>query len=165
MKSTITLLLVLLTSAALLFAQTSTTGSTSGKSTTSGKGSGSAAVAPGYKTPKTPGKKTASGVEYWDMKTGAGAEATTGKLVTVHYTGWLTTGKKFDSSVGGEPFQFRLGQGDVIKGWDEGVAGMKIGGKRKLKIPPAAGYGARGAGGVIPPNATLIFDVELLKVQ
>ncbi len=111
-------------------------------------------------------KKTASGVEYWDITVGTGATATAGKTVTVHYTGWLTNGKKFDSSVDrGQPFVFPLGAGQVIKGWDEGVAGMKVGGKRQLKVPAAAGYGARGAGGVIPPNATLIFDVELLGVS
>ncbi len=111
-------------------------------------------------------KTTPSGVEYWDIKTGTGAEAVPGKTVTVHYTGWLTNGKKFDSSLDrNEPFDFKLGSGMVIKGWDEGVAGMKVGGKRQLKIPPSAGYGAQGAGGVIPPNATLIFDVQLLGVK
>jgi FKBP-type peptidyl-prolyl cis-trans isomerase FkpA len=111
-------------------------------------------------------KSTASGVQYWDITVGTGAKATNGKTVKVHYTGWLTNGKKFDSSVDrGQPFSFKLGAGQVIKGWDEGVAGMKVGGKRQLKIPPEAGYGARGAAGVIPPNATLIFDVELLDVS
>ena len=108
-----------------------------------------------------------------DSKQGAGAEAVAGKVVIVHYTGWLYDpnvpdghGKKFDSSVDrGQPFDFPLGGGRVIKGWDEGVAGMKVGGKRTLVIPPAMGYGARGAGGVIPPNATLVFDVELLEVK
>jgi hypothetical protein len=112
------------------------------------------------------GKTTASGLTYWDITQGTGATATKGKTVSVHYTGWLTNGKKFDSSLDrGQPFQFSLGGGQVIKGWDEGVEGMKVGGKRQLKIPPDLGYGARGAGGVIPPNATLIFDVELLGVS
>jgi FKBP-type peptidyl-prolyl cis-trans isomerase len=109
--------------------------------------------------------KKPSGLEYWDIKVGTGETAVAGKQVRVHYTGWLTDGKKFDSSVDrGQPFAFPLGGGQVIKGWDEGVAGMKIGGKRQLRIPPQLGYGARGAGGVIPPNATLIFDVELVGV-
>ena len=108
---------------------------------------------------------TASGLQYWDIVVGTGATAESGKSVKVHYTGWLTDGKKFDSSVDrGQPFGFSLGAGQVIKGWDEGVKGMKVGGKRQLRIPPDLGYGARGAGGVIPPNATLIFDVELLEV-
>jgi peptidylprolyl isomerase len=113
------------------------------------------------------GKSTSSGLQYWDLKEGTGTTASTGKTVSVHYTGWLAKdGKKFDSSVDrGQPFMFQLGAGQVIKGWDEGVAGMKIGGKRQLRIPPELGYGARGAGGVIPPNATLIFDVELLGVK
>ena len=105
--------------------------------------------------------KTASGLEYWDIKAGTGAEAKTGHKVKVDYTGWLTNGKKFDSSVGtGHPFEFMLGAGQVIKGWDEGVAGMKIGGKRQLKIPSNLAYGAKGYPGVIPPDATLIFDVR-----
>ena len=111
-----------------------------------------------------------SGLVYTDSVVGTGAEATSGNSVSVHYTGWLQQpdgqkGKKFDSSVDrGQPFGFRLGAGQVIKGWDEGVAGMKIGGKRTLIIPSELGYGGRGAGGVIPPNAVLIFDVELLGV-
>jgi FKBP-type peptidyl-prolyl cis-trans isomerase len=112
------------------------------------------------------GTTTRSGLTYWDIVVGTGATAVSGRPVRVHYTGWLTDGKKFDSSVDrGQPFQFPLGGGQVIRGWDEGVAGMKVGGKRQLRIPPALGYGARGAGGVIPPNATLIFDVELLEVR
>jgi FKBP-type peptidyl-prolyl cis-trans isomerase len=108
---------------------------------------------------------TASGLQYWDIVVGTGATATSGSMVKVHYSGFLTTGQKFDSSRDrGEPFSFPLGQGQVIKGWDEGVAGMKVGGQRQLRIPPQLGYGAEGAGGVIPPNATLIFDVELLGV-
>jgi FKBP-type peptidyl-prolyl cis-trans isomerase FkpA len=110
-------------------------------------------------------KTTGSGLQYWEIVAGKGATAVAGKEVKVHYTGWLTDGKKFDSSVDhGQPFVFPLGAGRVIKGWDEGVAGMKVGGKRQLRIPPELGYGARGAGRVIPPNATLIFDVELLDV-
>jgi FKBP-type peptidyl-prolyl cis-trans isomerase FkpA len=108
---------------------------------------------------------TPSGLKYEEVKEGSGEAAASGQTVFVHYTGWLTNGTKFDSSKDrGQPFSFPLGGGRVIKGWDEGVAGMKVGGVRKLTIPPELGYGARGAGGVIPPNATLVFEVELLKV-
>ncbi len=109
---------------------------------------------------------TASGLQYWDIVVGTGATAMPGNAVKVHYTGFLTTGEKFDSSRDrGEPFSFPLGAGQVIKGWDEGVAGMKVGGQRQLRIPPDLGYGSAGAPGAIPPNATLIFDVELLEVD
>jgi len=122
-------------------------------------------------TDTTMNTKTDSGLEFKDLVVGSGAQATAGQQVTVHYTGWLqnpdgSAGKKFDSSLDrGQPFDFPLGAGRVIRGWDEGVAGMKVGGKRRLVIPAALGYGARGAGGAIPPNATLIFDVELLGVR
>ncbi len=113
---------------------------------------------------------TASGLIYEELTTGEGNAASAGDFVSVHYTGWLqnpdgSAGEKFDSSVDrDEPFEFPLGAGHVIRGWDEGVQGMKVGGKRRLVIPAELGYGARGAGGVIPPNATLIFDVELLEI-
>lgn len=113
---------------------------------------------------------TATGLKIEDTKAGDGATPETGQTCVMHYTGWLyedgKKGDKFDSSVDrGQPFAFKLGVGQVIKGWDEGVASMKVGGKRTLIIPPELGYGARGAGGVIPPNATLIFDVELLDIK
>lgn len=110
--------------------------------------------------------KLASGLSYTDLVPGKGASPVSGKKVTVHYTGWLEDGKKFDSSVDhGQPFAFRIGAGEVIPGWDEGVMSMKVGGKRKLFIPASLGYGAAGAGGAIPPNANLIFEVELLDVE
>jgi FKBP-type peptidyl-prolyl cis-trans isomerase FkpA len=111
-------------------------------------------------------KITDSGLKYDDTTVGDGDTAETGQMVTVHYTGWLTDGSKFDSSKDrNDPFKFKLGAGNVIRGWDEGVAGMKIGGTRKLTIPANLGYGAQGAGGVIPPNATLVFEVELLEIS
>src|SRR5260221_2017519 len=110
--------------------------------------------------------KSDTGWEYTDSTVGEGASPVTGQTVSVHYTGRLTDGTKFDSSVDrGQPFEFKIGVGQVIKGWDEGVMSMKVGGKRTLTIPPDLGYGARGAGGVIPPSATLVFDVELLAIK
>jgi peptidylprolyl isomerase len=109
---------------------------------------------------------TESGLQYVDLVVGTGRQAELGDTATVHYTGWLADGKKFDSSrERNEPFSFRVGAGQVIKGWDEGVSTMRVGGKRKLIIPPQLGYGSRGAGNVIPPNATLTFEVELLGLR
>jgi FKBP-type peptidyl-prolyl cis-trans isomerase len=109
---------------------------------------------------------TDSGLKYEDTTVGDGAIASKGQTVSVHYTGWLESGTKFDSSKDrDDPFEFKLGAGQVIRGWDEGVAGMKVGGVRRLTIPPQLGYGDRGAGGVIPPKATLIFEVELLSIR
>ena len=120
-------------------------------------------------SPATGFHAASSGLSYRDDVVGSGPEPVAGRLVTVHYTGWLAQGgepgRKFDSSLDrGSPFRFTLGMREVIEGWDLGVAGMRVGGKRRLLLPPELGYGARGAGGVIPPNATLIFDVELLGV-
>ena len=128
--------------------------------------------APGEPEKKSESKmtKTSSGLQYEDTKVGTGATPQKGQTCVMHYTGWLwengAKGKKFDSSLDrGTPFSFPIGQGHVIKGWDEGVATMKVGGKRTLLIPPDLGYGSRGAGGAIPPNATLLFEVELLDVK
>lgn len=137
-----------------------------------GLGSASLALAAAATEDKKPSSKepamveSPTGLKYQDLVVGTGTEAKSGDRVRVHYTGWLDDGTKFDSSLDrGTPFQFRLGAGMVIAGWDEGVAGMKVGGKRRLVIPPGLAYKDRGAGGVIPPNATLTFEVELLDTQ
>jgi FKBP-type peptidyl-prolyl cis-trans isomerase len=109
--------------------------------------------------------KKPSGLYILDVQEGTGPAVAAGQVAQVHYTGWLVNGKQFDSSVGGAPFEFPVGQGQVIAGWDEGVAGMKVGGKRRLVLPPELGYGDAGAGGDIPPGATLVFDVELLGIR
>ncbi len=144
----------------------------SGEGTPPATSSAPASSTPSTPTPSTENSNVTSLIKT-DSKVGTGAEAVAGHQVTVHYTGWLYDakatdhkGRKFDSSRDrGEPFTFDLGAGEVIRGWDQGVAGMKVGGQRTLIIPPELGYGARGAGGVIPPNATLVFDVELLGVN
>jgi FKBP-type peptidyl-prolyl cis-trans isomerase len=156
------LFIVVLAGAAFLFAQTKK----SDKAPAAATPSPAAVKRNGPDDISGKPKSTPSGVEYWDTKVGTGKTATTGSKVSVHYTGWLTNGKKFDSSRDrDEPFDFTLGAHQVITGWDEGVLGMKVGGKRQLRIPPSAGYGKTGAGNVIPPNAVLIFDVELLEVR
>jgi FKBP-type peptidyl-prolyl cis-trans isomerase len=130
------------------------------------EGGGAAAAGGDFKVDSAALTKTASGLQYQDVTAGSGAEAHDGQVAVVHYTGWLTDGTKFDSSRDrGEPFSFPIGAGQVIPGWDEGVAGMKVGGRRKLVIPSNLGYGDMGSPPVIPPGATLVFDVELLDVK
>ena len=141
------------------------------------EGEAATTPAPAAETPAVPAASTSTGTESMpmqqtDLTPGTGAEIKSGQTALVHYTGWLfdaaapdNKGKQFDSSVGGEPFEFPLGAGAVIQGWDKGVTGMKVGGKRRLVIPPDLGYGNRGAGGVIPPGATLVFDVELVEIR
>ncbi len=155
MTKHLSVLLALIASTAMVCAQTATTKKPAARPNTN------------VPTKVTgPGVKTDDGLQYWDIRVGTGAEAKEGSHVRVHYTGWLTTGKKFDSSVdAGQPFDFTIGNGEVIKGWEEGVTGMKVGGKRQLRIPPALAYGEKGYPGAIPPNSTLIFDIQLLKVQ
>src|SRR5215831_14931840 len=144
-------------------ATSGTTSMSSGAAATGTAGGAAAAALPGESVGAAKEVTTSSGLKYTDIKVGDGTVAENGMVASVHYTGWLTDGTKFDSSVDrGQPFSFRLGGGEVIRGWDEGVKGMRVGGKRKLVIPSDLGYGSRGAGGVIPPNASLVFDVELL---
>ncbi|TMQ50322.1 MAG: FKBP-type peptidyl-prolyl cis-trans isomerase [Candidatus Eisenbacteria bacterium] len=157
-----------MTLAALGCQQSGTGGSTA--ATTSSSSSSSSpqgtAAEPSVNPDAAAGEKAVAGLKIDDLKVGEGAVAETGKTVKVHYTGTLTDGTKFDSSLDrGEPFSFQLGAGQVIRGWDEGVKGMRVGGKRKLTIPPDMGYGAAGAPPKIPPNATLMFEIELLEVQ
>lgn len=152
MRPKASLFLILLTSAALIFAQAKSDKKSAPKSGGPTKVTGK---------PHT----TTSGLQYWDIVQGTGSHAVAGMNVSVNYTGWLQNGKQFDSSIGRGPFSFALGAGQVIKGWDEGVVGMRVGGKRQLRIPPGLAYGSRGAPGAIPPNATLTFDVELLSVK
>lgn len=149
----------LVLSSSLLLALTACNKCGGDKTQTAGEQGGSGTSAPA-------GDAAASELKIEDVQVGEGAEAAPGNSVTVHYTGTLTDGTKFDSSVDRqEPFVFQLGAGAVIKGWEEGVKGMKVGGKRKLTIPPQMAYGEAGAGGVIPPNATLLFDIELIDVK
>jgi len=163
MLKTIFVLAAIALAAVALIAQTAT------KKTATTSKTGTAhrdAPATGPTKVTGPGTTTASGLQYWDIKPGTGTAVETGKTVEMEYTGWLTDGKKFDSNAGsGHPFTVHLGAGEVIKGWDEGIVGMKVGGKRQLKIPPALAYGEQGYPGAIPPNSTLIFDVKLLGVK
>jgi peptidylprolyl isomerase len=150
--------------AVAVIASVAAAGCTSAPKATTSEPAAATQPAPTTPAPATTPDVTALKIE--DVKVGTGAEAKKGDLVTVNYTGYLTDGTKFDSSLdSGQPFKFTIGNGEVIAGWDQGFAGMKVGGKRKLTIPPELGYGAQGAGGVIPPNATLVFDVELLAVN
>lgn len=151
--------------AVVFAASVATPGSAQTATTQKSAGAAKKPVAAGPTKVTGEGTKTASGLQYWDIKEGTGAEAKTGQTARMHYTGWLTNGKKFDSSIGSQPFKFVIGNGDVIKGWDEGVLGMKVGGKRQLRIPPSLAYGNKGYPGVIPPDATLVFDVQLVDVK
>ena len=155
------LLAVIITALSILAAAQTSSQTTTHKSTTAAK----KPLAAGPAKVTGDGTKTASGLQYWDLKAGTGPEAKSGQTARMHYTGWLTNGKKFDSSIGSTPYKFKIGAGEVIKGWDEGVIGMKVGGRRQLRIPPELAYGDKGYPGVIPPKSTLIFDVQLVSVQ
>ena len=162
MYRTIFILALIAVVSVTLIAQTAT----KKKAATTGAAHRAAPAASGPTKVTGEGTTTPSGLQYWDIKPGTGATAENGKVVKMEYTGWLTNGKKFDSNVGSkEPFTVHLGAGEVIKGWDEGIAGMKVGGKRQLKIPPRLAYGEQGYPGAIPPSSTLIFDVKLLAVE
>ncbi len=157
--------LVLVTAACFFLAQTVVGQTDAQKPATKAGTAHKAATAAKAKAPATAMTTTPSGLKYRDVVVGKGATPKGGDVVIVNYTGRFTNGKVFDTSVGRQPFQFRLGRGEVIKGWDEGVATMHVGGKRKLVIPPNLAYGERGYPGAIPPNSTLVFDVELLKIR
>jgi len=156
--------LLVILAAALAFAQSGTTAHKATATHHTATTTHHAATGPSKVT--GPPTKTADGLEYWNIKVGTGVAAEVGDTVKVNYTGWFTNGKKFDSSIGRGPFEVTpLGTAPVIKGWNEGIVGMKVGGKRQLHIPPNLAYGADGYPGVIPPNSTLIFDVQLLSVK
>ena len=165
MKNATLILLLLAFGAGQLLAAQSGAQQSAPKGTTAKSATATGTASAKVTAPVAPPVSTASGLKYIDMVVGTGATPKVGDTVMVHYTGRFTNGKIFDTSVGKQPFQFVLGRGQVIKGWDEGVGSMKVGGKRKLIIPPNLAYGAQGYPGVIPPNSTLTFVVELLKIK
>jgi peptidylprolyl isomerase len=161
-KSCVIVFLLSIVSAAILLAQTAGQQTTTGGETSK---AGAQAATPPKPAPTAAWVTTPSGLKYRDVVVGKGPQPKVGDTVVVNYTGKFTNGKVFDTSVGKQPFEFHLGRGEVIKGWDEGVGSMRVGGKRKLLIPPNLAYGQAGYPGVIPPNSTLTFDVELLKIK